>query len=116
MKPIRRDTRHPVTLFIGGGPKDDGGVPVPVGRTLDLSRSGVFIVTEARPPLGSSRRISLVWGDDIFFARAEVIRHADDGIGLRFLDADAGFINAVQEIIGDDLTLQAVSAPEDDPA
>lgn len=110
---VRRAPRHSVTLFIGGGPTDDGSLPIPVGRTKDLSCSGIFLLTDARPPIGALRKISLVWGDDIYFARARVIRHADAGIGLSIVDAEPGFVVAVREIVGDEPTLGSAADGEE---
>ena len=46
-------------------------------RLIDVSLSGANIETEARPPIGSD-----VWLGKL---RAEVIRHHDRGIGIRFI-------------------------------
>ncbi len=56
-------------------------VSLPDGRTvaadiLDVSRSGVVISTDVRPPLGT-----LIY---VGKTRARVVRHLDDGIGLAF--------------------------------
>ncbi|MEK7705161.1 MAG: PilZ domain-containing protein [Myxococcota bacterium] len=91
----RRPTRHSVSLFIGTG--DDGGVPF--GRARDLSVTGVFLETDARPPLGSVHAVSLVWGDDTVVCPACVIRHATDGIGLAFVNPDMAFCQVVREIL-----------------
>jgi hypothetical protein len=81
-------------VFIGQGEE-----MVPFGRTRDLSVSGMFLETEARPEIGSEQKIAIVWGDDTCVCSARVVRHAEDGIGLTFMTPDATFMNAVQEII-----------------
>lgn len=86
--------RYRVTVFIGQGEE-----MIPFGRTRDLSVSGMFLETEARPALDSEQKIAIVWGDDTCVCRAKVVRHADDGIGMTFMTPDATFMNAVREII-----------------
>jgi hypothetical protein len=86
--------RYRVTVFIGQGEE-----MVPFGRTRDLSVSGMFLETEARPELGSEQTVAIVWGDDTCECKAKVVRHADDGIGMTFVTPDATFMNAVREII-----------------
>ncbi len=86
--------RYRVTVFIGQGEE-----MVPFGRTRDLSVSGMFLETEARPPIGAEQEIAIVWGDDTCICSVKVVRHADDGVGLTFVTPDATFMNAVREII-----------------
>lgn len=88
--------RYDITLFIGQG--DEG---IPLGHTRNLSLSGIFLETDARPPVDSVQEISLVWGEQTYVCRARIVRHADDGIGLTFLDPDQGFCWALDEIIAD---------------
>ncbi len=70
----------------------------PFGRTRDLSITGAFVETEARPDIGSVQELAIVWGDDTLFCTARVIRHTADGIGIAFVEPDAGLLRAVQEI------------------
>ena len=86
--------RYKVTVFIGVGEE-----MVPFGRTRDLSRSGMFLETEERPPLDSVQEFSIVWGDDTLVCPSRVVRHADDGIGITFIDPGPGFMSALDEII-----------------
>jgi len=86
--------RQPVTLFICRGEEMQ-----PFGRSRDLSLSGLFLETRDRPPLGATPDIALVWGDGTFMCKTKVMRHADDGIGLQFIDPDPAFLGAVQEIL-----------------
>jgi len=102
----RRATRHSVTLFVGGTPMDPKGeAAVPFGRTCDVSRSGLRLVTEARPPVGEHRRISIVWGDELLGCETVVARHTDDGLALVFETPDPGFTAALDEILGYDAEL-----------
>jgi len=91
----QRSQRYKITLFVGGDPEEF----VPIGRTTDLSSSGIFLETDKRPGIGSDEQISFVWGDETYFCKARVVRHADNGIGLEFQDPDAGFQWALAEII-----------------
>jgi hypothetical protein len=93
--PNQRNARHSVSLFVGLG--HDGKPP---GRTRNISLSGLFVETPVRPPVGSSVDVWFVWGEDTFVGQAKVIRHADDGIGVAFLDPDALFLGALAEILG----------------
>lgn len=54
---------------------DDISIPV---RVVDVSVSGAFVETEARPMIGSE----VVLGK----LRAKVVRHHADGLGLQFID------------------------------
>lgn len=89
-----RAPRRRVTVFIGRGEE-----LVPFGRTRDLSLSGMFLETDARPDVGSVQEVAIVWGDDTCVCKAEVVRHAEDGIGLAFFTPDAAFMNALEEIL-----------------
>ena len=94
-----RDRRRPpprraAALFVSGASGD-----IPFCRTRDLSLTGLFLETNARPALGSVHEISLAWGDDLFTCRAKVVRHAADGVGICFVEADSLFNEAVQEIM-----------------
>jgi len=91
----RRSQRHAVSLFVGTG--NDGSVPF--GRARDLSVTGVFLETEARPALESVHEVSLVWGDDTVECGARVIRHTDEGVGLAFIEPDGSFRNVVDDIL-----------------
>lgn len=46
-------------------------------EVIDVSLSGANVATEARPPLGAEVKLGKM--------RAEVVRHHDRGIGIRFL-------------------------------
>ncbi|MEZ4271792.1 MAG: PilZ domain-containing protein [Myxococcota bacterium] len=86
--------RHDICLFIGGAP----GEHIPFGRTRNLSLSGIFLVTKARPAIDTEREISFVWGEETYVCQARVIRHADDGIGLAFIHPADEFIHAIKEV------------------
>lgn len=91
----KREPRHPVSLFVGIG--EDGQPP---GRTRNISLSGLFLETDERPEIGSILNLWFVWGEDTFISDARVIRHADDGIGLAFVEPDGLFLGALAEILG----------------
>ena len=95
MKP--RAPRFPVSLFIGEADKS-----TPLGRSRDVSLSGVFVETPHRPDIDTHCEIWFVWGEDIYSANAKIVRHADDGIGVTFIDPDPLFLRVLQEITGDD--------------
>ncbi len=86
--------RYDVTLFICQGDEMK-----PFGRSRNVSVSGLFLETVERPPLGSLLTIALVWGEGTFTCQARVVRHAAEGVGLAFVDADPAFMGAVAEIL-----------------
>jgi len=54
-----------------------------------MSRSGVFIRTQRAIGLGSATEIALdLPGEQTLHLMAQVVRVADDGMGLRFVDQD----------------------------
>lgn len=86
--------RHLATLFVTLG--ED---MVPFGRTRDLSTSGIFLITEQRPPVASLCSIAFVWGEFAYQCQARVVRHASDGVGLAFVTFDESFARAIEEIL-----------------
>ena len=90
----QRATRHAVNLFVGY----DIDTP-PFGRTRDLSSSGIFVETKDRPSIGDMVDIHMVWGDEDVTCQAKVARHADEGIGLAFVEPNAWYLTCVEEIL-----------------
>ncbi len=102
----RRSARVNASLFIGDVTSASGWrVPtaeaIPLGVTRDWSETGVFIETEARPPVDSVVEVSFVWGDDSVRSRARVVRHDTTGIGLDFVEPPAAFCHAVRGVMGE---------------
>ncbi len=91
----QRHLRQPVSLFVGLGHADQKPA-----RTRNISMSGLFLETEARPSVGSIVDLWFVWGEDTFVGKAKVIRHAGDGIGVAFHEPDPLFLGALAEILG----------------
>jgi hypothetical protein len=87
--------RVPVTLFIGEADKS-----VPFGKSRDISTSGIFVETTARPPVGSIQVIWFVWGEEVCTSKARIVRHERDGVALTFEGKDPGFEQALKEITG----------------
>lgn len=81
------------------GDASDPAQMQPLGVSRDLSRSGIFVVTDRRPALGSETHIGFVWGDDTLVTAARVMRHAPDGLALAFVDPSQDLLDAVDEII-----------------
>ena len=86
--------RRQASLFVGSDIE-----PLPFGRSRDLSLTGVFLETTARPPIGDEREISIAWGADVFTCSARVVRHADDGVALVFVEPDTFFQQVLHEIV-----------------
>ena len=91
---VKRATRRIVNLFVG-----QGTTIVPFGRSRNLSLSGLFLETSSRPAIGDIQNISFVWGDETYLCAARIVRHAGDGIALTFVNPDAGFMYAIQDIL-----------------
>jgi hypothetical protein len=91
----QRYPRQPVSLFVGLGKTNE-----PPGRTRNMSMSGLFLETAARPAVESLVDLWFVWGEDTFVGKARVIRHAKDGVGLAFVEPDSLFLSALAEILG----------------
>ncbi len=103
---VERAPRNTATLFIGDVTSRDGGrIPttqsVPLGVTRDWSATGVFVQTIARPPSDSKVEFTFVWGDETVRSRARVARHAEDGIGLTFIEPSPTFTYAVTGILAE---------------
>ena len=81
-----RAPRHSLNIFVASSDE-----MAPLGRTRNVSTSGMFLETQVRPQVGSVQRLSLVWGDDIIECCARIVRHAQDGVGIAFMEADAAF-------------------------
>ncbi len=62
------------------------------GEVCDVAVGGAALTTGARPPLGTTGAFVLRLGEPPrgvrVEGRAEVVRHLDDGIGLRFVEVD----------------------------
>jgi hypothetical protein len=86
--------RQNIPLFVRLG-------DVPVGRTKNLSITGIFLETHLRPDVGSQHDLWLAWGESTFSCKVRVVRHADDGIGIVFEEPDVFFAQAVEEILSD---------------
>jgi hypothetical protein len=90
-----REPRQKIGLLVG-----IGGTASAAARTRDISLSGLFLETAERPPIGDLIDVWFVWGDDTFTGKAHVIRHADDGIGIAFVEPDNAFLGALAEVMG----------------
>jgi hypothetical protein len=109
MTPLKgpvRPQRHLVSLFVGTSEQDT----VPFGRARDLSVTGIFLETPARPEVGSVRELVFVWGEDTFIVSARIVRHTPDGIGLAFINPDSTFRNVIQEILETSPAIEIASA------
>jgi hypothetical protein len=96
--------RRRAALFVGSADNT-----LLFGRTRDLSTTGIFLETEGRPPIGTALNIDVAWGDHVQSCRAEVVRHAGNGIALRFIDPEPLFQEALREIISSSPTVEIVS-------
>ncbi len=76
----RAVNRVPVNVSVG----TSGGQ---LGQTLDLSLSGAFVATAERLEPGAEIPISVELDGQILELRSEVVRSADRGVALRFVDA-----------------------------
>jgi hypothetical protein len=91
---LQRQPRPYMCLFMG---QESEGVVIT--RSRNLSRSGVYLEMEYRPPLGSIRELQFIWGGDTMSCEAQVTRHGSDGIGLRFVDVNSVFVQTLREVM-----------------
>ena len=91
---VSRAPRFNVTIFVTSGQE-----MLPFGRTRDLSLSGAFVETTERPPIGDVREFAIVWGDDTLVCSARIARHAQDGVGITFMNPEEFFEKGVEEIL-----------------
>ena len=74
-------------------------------QSMNISRTGMFIVTDAPAPLGSQIEFEFSLADGFVLLRglAEVVRVASGGIvegmGVRFLDLDAAYQAVIERIV-----------------
>ncbi len=126
---LSSDARRFVTSVIGrmlsdGSPVDDRwrAARLPVSAAIifswpggsasaqlrDLSATGAFVVTDAPPPVGEHALVYLAGysysngggiPSELRGGAAEVVRHAADGFGCRFVSPSAEFAMAVAELL-----------------
>jgi len=101
-----RHQRHNVSLFVGSAGQDTE----PFGHARNLSLSGVFLETAARPAVDSMRELVFIWGDDTLTCSARVVRHAPDGVGLAFIDPEPAFVHLLREILDTSPAVEIVNA------
>ncbi len=71
------------------------GVPVAVGKTRNISASGVFVETIYQPQYGS-RSMDIEFlpeestGTDKYYVKGMIVHSAPDGVGLMIEDFDPG--------------------------
>lgn len=92
----RQAERRRVALFIGGA----ASMP-PLGRSRDISVSGAYVETGRALQIDSTHTVSIVWGDDVHYVQARVVRHDQEGMGITFLQPPAEFLRAVEDILGE---------------
>ena len=71
------------------------------GVVADISVTGMRLKTDQLEPVGSQHEILFVWGEEEYHAAVEVVRHCEEGLAVRFLDADADRNAAIEEITTD---------------
>lgn len=94
----RRATRHPVILDIT---MNLGGAAPPLyGRSVDVSRSGIFIMTEARIAEGRRVDLVIVGGESPLITSGTVVHAVNDlGIGIRFSNQTAMTRQRLEQLI-----------------
>ena len=105
----RHHPRLPICARVRWGDQTDPKVVKTVERyffTRDLSRSGLFLLTDHPPPLGEMVSVDLAvqYLKESVHLRGKVVRHESDegraiGCGVKFMDQDPEF-NRVMQWIG----------------
>jgi hypothetical protein len=57
--------------------------------------------TTLRQPVGSRHLLFFIWGAEEVTFEAEVVRHTDDGLAVRFVSPDPEFCEVIEELIAD---------------
>ncbi len=76
-----------------------------ISRSRDISVDGMFIYTEAPPPVGDTPRLTFTLQGREFSVSARVIwvnreaRGADQGMGVQFIDPPADFRQAILALV-----------------
>jgi ubiquinone/menaquinone biosynthesis C-methylase UbiE len=79
-----------------------------LGLTRDLSVDGFFVQTERRLPVGTMAPVALAAeGGREIRAEAEVVRWADDGMGMRFASMDREATRALRRLVADHTSIAA---------
>ncbi len=89
-----RAPRQAITIFVA-----DAAEMRPLGRTRNLSRSGMLLETDEPLALGVTRELAFVWGEDTYACQARVVRHAEGAAGLAFVDVDPSFGAVLGQIL-----------------
>ena len=69
------------------------------GPVKDLSRSGLYVFTGARPEIGAVEDFSFSWSGKRVQCKVRVVRHSDDGIGVEFVDPSDKVLAGIERIL-----------------
>lgn len=72
-----------------------------IGVAVDISLDGLFVMTDRPLPIGTLLPLALPVDDGEIVARAEVVRHKENGMGLRLLDLDSRDARRLRRFVGD---------------
>ena len=69
------------------------------GTCTELSVTGLLVATAERPEPGSCHRLGLTWRTETYWCSAQVVRHTEDAVALRFQTSDAIFSAVLEEVV-----------------
>ncbi len=81
--------------------------------TRNVSRGGMFVVTKLRAEQGEFIKILLMHSGKKLRCSAEVMNVTEEGLGLKFSEADEAFLDGVEELIKS-LLVKAIGKPKPD--
>jgi hypothetical protein len=93
--PQRRASQRQKTKVFCGADDD----PRLFGRSRDVSSSGAFVEWPNEVPLGAVVDVSFAWHDELLSCKARVVRYADDGLGLAFVNPSPGVRAQLERIL-----------------
>jgi len=91
----RSAPRFRIALFLCASANQE-----PIGRTRDISLSGMFFLTANVPPVGSTIAVDFVWGEELYGLTGRVVRRDPDGVALQFDMLDASSEIALRDVLG----------------
>lgn len=73
----------------------------PWGVASNVSTTGILLETRDLQPVGSEHTIFIVWDIDSYRCHVRVARHAERGLAIEYVEPDAAFMTAIEEIVAD---------------
>ncbi|OGR07577.1 MAG: hypothetical protein A2341_11860 [Deltaproteobacteria bacterium RIFOXYB12_FULL_58_9] len=96
---MHRDERVKATLRVELASDSDSAQPL--GTTRDVSRTGLYLTTEYRWPIGSEMDVRIIHGNKGSEVTVQVARHDNNGVGLVFINLSESTRESITALIVD---------------